>query len=104
MTDADPIDPGLKATLKAWQVATLDGETADRLIGAAMARPQTRSWLHRLAHEIELSLTQWSYGIGYKLAAAAGCLMLGAGLGGDLDQPAASIAGIALMLEGMTAS
>ncbi len=104
MTPSDPTDPDLKAVLRQWQVNPLDAATADRLIDGAMSRPQIRSWPQRLAHEIELGLTNLTYGIGYKLAAAAACLMLGAGLGGDLEQPASSVAGIALMLEGMTAS
>ncbi len=104
MTHSDPSDSDLKAVLRQWRVTPVDGATSDRLIGAAMARPQIRSWLQRLAHELELGLTNLTYGIGYKLAAAAACLMLGAGLGGDLEQPASNIAGIALMLEGMTAS
>lgn len=100
----DPIDTDLKDRLRQWQVETLDASAADRLISAAMARPQLRSWPQRAIQELELSLSSWTYGLAYKLTAAAGCLAFGAGLGGGLAQPASSIAGIALMLEGMVAS
>lgn len=104
MTDADPTDDDLKAHLRQWQVVPLAGDVSDRLIAAALSHPQIVPWPQRLGRELEQTLTDWKYGMGYKLAAAAACLVLGLGLGIGLEQPTVSIAGIALMSEGMTAS
>lgn len=103
MTD----DHDLKHLLRQWDVSPPDAATQTRLINTALTTPQIvpwfrrswfrRSWLRRLARECELAFTHWTYALPYKVGAAAACLMLGAGLGGNLAEEPLSVANLALM-------
>jgi hypothetical protein len=92
-------DDRLKASLRQWQVPGMDPDTAGRLMAAAMAQPQRRPWPTVLKDELTRGLSNWRYGLGYKLAAGAACLLLGFGLGDAPAQTPVNVAGVALMAD-----
>ena len=80
MIDPDS-DEALMSQLRAWQVAPLEAGAHERIISKALAGRQTRPWWSSLLHEIELSLTDWRYHLGYKVVILTGCLVIGATVG-----------------------
>lgn len=94
MTDMDETD--LRRKLRRWTVAAPDDATRDRVIALAMRRPQVTQWRRRLAREIEHGLTDWRYGLAYKVVAAAACLMIGIGASLAIAPPV-SVANVAFI-------
>jgi len=91
----DP-DHDLKHLLRQWQVTPPPADLEARLTSTALRAPQVTPLRRRLAREVEMTFTQWAYALPYKIAAAATCLLVGAGLGGLLEEPV-NVAGLALM-------
>lgn len=54
---------------------------ADRIARQAMARPQGFVWRDAAVR----SLTEWRYGLAYKAAALAACLLIGVGVSMSLN-------------------
>ena len=92
-------DDRLKASLRQWQVPGMDPAAAARILSTATSQPQARPWSERLMDELTRGLSNWRYGLGYKLAAGMACVLLGFGLGDASVQPPVSVAGIALMAD-----
>ncbi|MGA9658934.1 MAG: hypothetical protein WBQ60_07530 [Asticcacaulis sp.] len=90
------IDTDLKEKLRQWPLNSHDFSPPGPLIETAMSHAQIIPFGVRIRHELELAFTQWAYALPYKLGAAATCLMIGAGLGGLLEEPV-NVAGLALM-------
>ena len=92
-------DEQLKAGLRQWQVPGMAPDTADRLLSGVMAQGQLRPWPEMLRDELTRGLSHWRYGLGYKLAAGAACLLLGFGLGNTPTDTPVNVAGVALMAD-----
>ena len=92
----DPIDPELKSRLSQWELPLPTADMHARLINEALRLPQQKSWRQRVAENARRALTEWQYAIGYKLAALAGCVALGLGIGIAAGETL-DIAGVALM-------
>ncbi len=86
----------LMTRLKAWDIEPLDGATRDRILGMALRAPQSRPFGARLAAEMEQAFSDWCYGLNYKIAALAACLVLGLGIGFSVSEPI-DVAGVALI-------
>ena len=86
-------DERLKSMLNLWQVSPPSNTAQERMIDLAMTQQQRRPW----TYQIEQALTDWRYGLTYKIAAAAACLVLGLGAGLISSPPASDVAGLALM-------
>lgn len=80
-------DEALRAKLRGWTIAPLDNAVRDRLLAMALQTPQARPFWRGLGAEIEHALSDWRYGLGYKLAAGAACLVLGMGIGWNSAEP-----------------
>ena len=94
MTEPDSHD--LRRKLQRWTVSPPDDAARDRMIAMALQKPQKTPWQQAMAREIERSLTDWRYGLAYKAAAAAACLLLGLGAG-LAAAPPVSVANVALI-------
>jgi len=92
-------DDRLKTRLRQWQVPGMDPAAADRMLRGAMAHPQTRPWAEALMNQLTRGLSDWRYGLGYKLAAGMACLLLGFGLGSAPSDAPVNVAGVALMAD-----
>ena len=95
-------DDRLKTRLRQWQVPGMDAATADRLLSGVTAQSQARPWTETLTNELTRGLSDWRYGLGYKLAAGVACLLLGFGLGGAPSDTPVNVAGVALMADAAT--
>lgn len=93
MTDPDEHD--LKSMLAAWTIAPPNDAARDRMIGMAL-QPRRTPWHRRVMAEFERCLSDWRYGVVYKSAALAACLVLGLGVGQMLDEPV-DVPGVALV-------
>lgn len=94
MTDPDTDD--LRHRLGAWTVAPPGEAAKARMIAAAMSGRQEWPWRRFVAREVEYCLTDWRYGLAYKAAAAAACLLLGLGAS-FIAAPPVSVARVALI-------
>jgi hypothetical protein len=95
-------DHRLKANLRQWQVPVIAADAAERILSTVTAQPQARSWQQKMRDELTRGLSNWRYGLGYKLAAGAACLLLGFGLGGAPADALVNIADVALMADAAT--
>ena len=80
-----------------WPIAPLSAAAQTRMIAYAVAQPQLLPWPQSLLWPLEQALSDWRYGLGYKLAAAAACLVLGFGLGVNAERPQHDVTGLAFM-------
>jgi hypothetical protein len=71
------MDDELAKLLKTWSVPGPRAGLSDRIVAGVMARPSMATVV-RL--EVRRSLTEWRYGLGYKVAALAACLLIGVGV------------------------
>jgi hypothetical protein len=92
----DPIDLELKSRLSQWELEPPAPDMHARLINETLRLPQQRSWQQMVTENARRALTEWQYAIGYKLAALAGCVALGLGIGIAAGETL-DIAGVALM-------
>ena len=67
--------------------------------GLQLEVPPRAQVIRVLMDELTRGLSNWRYGLGYKLAAGMACVLLGFGLGDASVQPPVSVAGIALMAD-----
>ncbi|MBP2160867.1 MULTISPECIES: hypothetical protein [Asticcacaulis] len=95
-------DNELKTRLRQWQVPGMAPAAADRMLSGALTLPQVRPWPERLMDELTRGLSDWRYGLGYKLAAGMACLLLGFGMGGVPTDAPVNVAGVALMADAAT--
>lgn len=70
-------DDYLKQQLGSWKVNPPAENLADRLWRNAVALPQQRPWHWHLERAIERSLTEWHYGLSYKLTGIACFALIG---------------------------
>jgi len=80
-----------------WPVAPLSAAAKARMIARATAAPQVLPWPQTAAVAVERALSDWRYGLAYKLAGAAACIALGLGIGLNLAPPEHDVAGLAFM-------
>ena len=80
-----------------WPIAPLSETAKARMIARATAQPQLRPWPQTLGLAVERALSEWRYGLAYKLAGAAACVALGLGLGFSLAPGEHDVAGVAFM-------
>jgi len=80
-----------------WPVEPLSESAKRRLIGEAIRGPQLQPWPQAIAEAVERALSEWRYGLAYKLAGATACITLGLGIGFNLEPHDHDIAGLALM-------
>jgi hypothetical protein len=81
-----------------WPVEPLSVAAKARIIARATAGPQLPSWPKAIAAALERALSEWRYGMPYKLAGAAACIALGLGLGLNMEPPHDhDVAGLAFM-------
>ncbi|HTM81277.1 hypothetical protein [Asticcacaulis sp.] len=92
----DPIDSELKSHLRQWEMPPPAPDMHARLINEALRHPQQKPWRQIVTENARRALTEWQYAIGYKLAALAGCVALGLGIGIAAGETL-DIAGVALM-------
>ncbi len=92
----DQIDTDLKSRLQQWDIAPPPSDMHTRLIDQALRHPQIKPWRQTFGDNALRALTEWQYAIGYKLAALAGCVALGLGIGIAAGETL-DIAGVALM-------
>lgn len=71
-------------SLKVWTVPAPRTGLADRIVAGVMARP---SLMTALREELHRTLTEWRYGLVYKGAAVAACLLIGVGVTLSLQAP-----------------
>lgn len=69
--------------LKAWTVPGPRAGLTDRIMAGVAARPSTAT-IVRL--EVQRTLTEWRYGLAYKAAALAACLLIGVGVSVSIHQ------------------
>ncbi len=67
------------------------------MIRQAMAQPQLLPWPQAAAAALERALSDWRYGLAYKLAAAAACVALGLGIGLSVEPRDHDAADLAFM-------
>ena len=92
----DPLDPELKSLLQKWDIDPPAPDMHARLINEALRVPQQKPWPIVAGENLRRALTDWQYAIGYKLAALAGFMALGLGIGITAGE-SLDVAGIALM-------
>ena len=92
----DPIDPELKSRLRQWKLEPSVPDMHARLINDALCLPQQKPWRQTVTENARRALTEWQYAIGFKLAALAGCVALGLGIGIAAGE-SLDITGVALM-------
>ncbi len=80
-----------------WPVPPLSAAAQARMVARAVAQPQLLPWPQAMLWPLEQALSDWRYGLAYKLAAAAACLALGFGLGLNAERPQHDVAGLAFM-------
>jgi len=80
-----------------WPVAPLSDAAKARMIAHAVAAPQLRPWPQAATAALERALSEWRYGLAYKLAAAAACIALGLGIGLNLEPREHDVLGLAFM-------
>ncbi|WP_298325757.1 hypothetical protein [Asticcacaulis sp.] len=72
-------------TLQQWKTPQPATGLSDRIAREAMRRPQGLAWREMA----QRSLTEWRYGLVYKAAALAACVVIGVGVSVSLNPPAA---------------
>ncbi|HVO47886.1 MAG TPA: hypothetical protein VMT29_16300 [Steroidobacteraceae bacterium] len=70
-------EDGLKAKLAAWRAVPPPVDLAARIAQRATALPQRKPWGTRILAAAERALTEWRYGLVYKLATLALCAAFG---------------------------
>ncbi len=85
-----------------WLVAPLSEAAKTRMIERALAAPQLLPWPLAAAAALERALSEWRYGLAYKLAGAAACVALGLGIGFTLAPNDHDVAGMAFMTAALT--
>jgi len=80
-----------------WPVAPLSDAAIARMIKRATAAPQLLPWPRAVAAAAERALSDWRYGLAYKLAAAAACIALGLFMGLNLAPADHDVANLAFM-------
>ena len=87
-----------------WPIEPLSEAAKARMIRQATAAPQLRPWPQAIGQAVERALSEWRYGLAYKLAGAAACVALGLSLGFNLAPNEHDVAGTAFMTSGAPAS
>jgi hypothetical protein len=87
-----------------WPIEPLSEATRKRLIAQATRAPQLTPWPRAIADAIERALSEWRYGLAYKLAGAMACVALGLGIGFNLEAHDHDVAGLAFMSSTTAAS
>lgn len=80
-----------------WPIVPLSAAVRARVVARAVAEPQLQPWPQTVLWATEQALSDWRYGLTYKLAAAAACVALGFGLGITAERPQHDVAGLAFM-------
>lgn len=80
-----------------WPVAPLSEAAKARMIAHAAAAPQLLPWPQAAAATLVRALSEWRYGLAYKLAAAAACIALGLGIGLNFEPREHDVLGLAFM-------
>ncbi len=80
-----------------WPIAPLSETAMTRMLKQATAAAQLRPWPQTIGLAIERALSEWRYGLAYKLAGAAACVALGLGIGFNLASNEHDLAGTAFM-------
>ena len=80
-----------------WPVEPLSEAAKARLIKRATAAPQIPPWPQTIGVAIERALSEWRYGLAYKLAGATACVALGLGMGFNIEPRDHDVAGMAFM-------
>ncbi len=80
-----------------WPIEPLSEAAKTRIIARATAQPQLMPWPRMLGQAVERALSEWRYGLTYKLAGAAACIALGLGIGFTLAPNEHDVAGTAFM-------
>lgn len=84
-----------------WPVEPLSEATKARMIKRAAAGPQLKPWPQMIALAVEQALSDWRYGLAYKLAGACACVALGLGIGFNITPNEHDLAGTAFMTSTM---
>jgi hypothetical protein len=80
-----------------WPIPPLSEAAKARMIARAVAAPQLRPWPQTVITVLERALSEWRYGLAYKLAAAAACVALGLGIGLNFEPREHDVLGLAFM-------
>ena len=80
-----------------WPVSPLTEAAKARLIARAVAAPQLLPWPQAARTIVERALSEWRYGLAYKLAAAVACVALGLGIGLNFEPREHDVLGLAFM-------
>ena len=80
-----------------WPVEPLSEAAKTRLIAQAIARPQVLPWPQTIVTAIERALSDWRYGLAYKMACAAACVVTGLGIGLSVEPRDHDVTGMAFM-------
>lgn len=80
-----------------WKVAPLSDAARARLIARAAGEPQLLPWPQAAAAGLERALSEWRYGLAYKLAAACACVALGLGIGLHVERHDHDVTGLAFL-------
>jgi hypothetical protein len=80
-----------------WPVEPLSGAAKQRMIARAIATQQLRPWPQTIGDAVARALSEWRYGLAYKLAGAMACVALGLGIGFNLEPHEHDVAGLAFM-------
>jgi hypothetical protein len=86
-----------------WPVEPLPEATLKRMVARAVAHPQLLPWPQVVAQTVERALSDWRYGLGYKMMAAAACLLLGLGIGLS-ERTSTDVTGLAFAHSGVESS
>lgn len=87
-----------------WPIQPLSEAAKARLIKRATAGPQLKPWPQMIGLAVERALSEWRYGLAYKLAGAAACVALGLGIGFNLVPNEHDVAGTAFMTSTLPSS
>jgi hypothetical protein len=80
-----------------WPIEPLSEAAKTRLIRRAMASTQLLPWPQAVLAAVERGLSEWRYGMPYKVAAAITCVVLGLGIGLSVEPRDHDITGLAFM-------
>ncbi len=80
-----------------WPIEPLPEATRKRLISEATRAPQLTPWPQAIVEAFERALSEWRYGLTYKLAGAMACVALGLSIGFSIEPRDHDVAGLAFM-------
>ncbi len=81
------MDDELAKLLRTWTVPDPRAGLAERIVAGAVAASGARpSTAEVVRLEVRRTLTEWRYGLAYKAAALAACLLIGVGVTVSLHQ------------------